>query len=131
MAKHATWKYVWNGERVSQALSKATFVSLNQAGAVVRMIAQRSIKAGKKASSPGQPPRTRKKRLPHAIIYFVDKQKRFVIIGPSADLISNVGAAHEFGGTFRQRHYDARPFMKPALEKSIPRLPACWSGSVQ
>mgnify|MGYP005614270345 CR=1 FL=1 len=57
--------------------------------------------------------------------------KQSVVIGPDAEVVADSGAAHEFGGRFRQENYDKRPFMGPALEKTKDRLPRMWAGSVK
>ncbi|NJL32247.1 MAG: hypothetical protein HC898_11875 [Phycisphaerales bacterium] len=53
-----------------------------------------------------------------------------VVIGPDYANVADAGAAHEFGGRFRQEHYPRRAFMGPALEKVKDRLPRMWAGSV-
>lgn len=117
----------WEGEKVKQKIDNATYKSFNHAAASIRLIAKRSIRRGKKASTPGQPPHTQTTRLPKSIVYYVDKKRRYAIIGPSYDLIGPVGGAHEKGGMFRATNYPARPFMLPAMEKSIPKLPSRWA----
>lgn len=124
-------KVVFDSEKVHKKMQAATFTTLNQAGGAIRLIAKRSIKKGnkKKPSSPGTPPHTLTKALPNSILYAVGRDKTYVVIGPASNLISDVGAAHEFGGQYRKQRYPARPFMGPALIKGTPRLPENWAAS--
>jgi len=127
--------------KILKRVGDANYRSLGQAGASVRKIAQYSIRtqpARKKKtkrrrkrkikySLPGKPPFTRgQKRLRKSIIYSVNRQKEHVRIGPSHDIIGEVGALHEVGGIFYGRHYTPRPYMAPALKQAIPRLPKLW-----
>ena len=124
-----TWNKAWYGEKVAKALDTTTYKTLNHAAASLRLIAKRSMKSGKKASAPGKPPNTQTKQLPNAILYAVDRKKMVAVIGTDYNKIGTVGAAHEFGGKFRKQTYPSRPFMKPALEKVTPRLPAMWAAN--
>jgi phage gpG-like protein len=78
-------------------------------------------------SPPGRPPRSAG-RLRKSILY--DVQADRVIIGPTANVIGEVGAVHEFGEQFRGAKYPARSYMGPALEKTKPKLAAMWRDSV-
>jgi hypothetical protein len=119
-------------KKLANAAKVAGFKSLAHAAAAIRLTAARSIKQGKKASPPGQPPRTRgKRRLKNAIRYAVDQKKVSALIGPDAEIAGNVGKAHEFGGDFRGEHYDRRPFMEPALDKNRAKLPEFWQNSIK
>lgn len=111
-------------------VKKSCFKSLEHAGAVIRLRAQRSIRKRKGPSKPGRPPHTRFKFLPKTIVYAVDHWRGSVVIGPAATLAGKLGAAHEHGGVFRRRRYPPRPFMSKAFEASKSRLPKLWAGSV-
>lgn len=110
---------------------------------MVRTIARRSIRDGSKKtrhlpSNPGQPPKNRTGLLKDFIFYvYLD---RSVIIG-AAKLNQTLGTAPnalEHGGislTNRgsrkkkrivEVRIKARPFMSPALDKAIPKLPGFW-----
>lgn len=118
-------------DRVAKAERKASFRNLGHASATVRKVASRSIRIGKKPSAPGTPPHTRKGALRGAILFAADRQDLFVV-GPAASLVGPSGKAHEFGGPFRkQRHYDKRPFMGPALEKVASQIPPQWEGTIR
>ena len=87
-----------NTQRVKRKVDEGTFRSLAHAGAAVRLIARRNIRQRKTASPPGQPPHTRRGQLRRAILYAVDRKSKSVVIGPSINLISKIGRAHEHGG---------------------------------
>jgi hypothetical protein len=122
-------KTKWDGNKVKKPMEEATYKSLNQAAASLRLIAKRSIRKRKKPSPAGTPPSTQTSRLPRSIVFFVDRKRSYAIVGPSYDLIGPAGAAHEQGGMLRGTDYDQRPFMVPAMEKIIPRLPSMWAAS--
>jgi phage gpG-like protein len=125
-------KVTFDKQKVLKAVRKASFTSLSHAAAAIRQTAARSIREGKKPSAPGKPPRTRgKRRLKNSIRYAVDERKQLAIIGPDSDIAGNVGAAHEFGGQYRDENYPARPFMAPALHKNEQRLPDFWEKSIK
>lgn len=107
-----------------------TFTSLKAAGAVIRTISSRSVKVSKRASAPGRPPNTRRRALSKAILFALEGDYR-VLIGPSADLISTAGSAHELGLVFRGNHYPERPFMRPALLKVQDQIPSIWRDSIR
>jgi phage gpG-like protein len=117
----------FNRRRVMSAMERRRRRYLYRAGAYVRAVARNSLSRGSEPSSPGQPPRSAG-RLRKSILYAVQPDR--VIIGPTADIIGEVGAAHEFGGQFRGAKYPARPYMGPALEETKPKLDAIWRDSV-
>lgn len=124
-----TAKAVFHGKAIVKKVGEATVKSLGHAGALVRLIAKRSIKRSPAKSAEGAPPHTRKGLLKSAIIYAQEKGR--VIIGPSARIAGPAGKPHEFGGRFRQEKYPKRPFMGPALRKAAERLPKFWKQSVR
>lgn len=117
--------------KLKRKAQTGTFKSLGHAGATIRLIAKRSIRKRKKESPEGTPPSTQTKRLPHAIVFAVEKQHLRVLIGPAKSMVGIAGAEQEHGGKWRRERFDKRPFMAPALEKARSRLPRHWSGSVQ
>lgn len=110
---------------------RANIESLGHAGAAIRLTARRSIRKSAKASLPGKPPRTRHGQLRRSIVYAVERHRGAVIIGPGFRGVGRSAQPHEFGGPYRGDRYPARPFMGPALEKTAPRLPKLWAGSVR
>lgn len=121
----------FDGKKVVKAAQRANITSLGHAGAAIRLTARRSIRKSDASSTPGTPPHTRKGRIRNAIKYAVVAAAQSVVIGPDHEVAADSGAAHEFGGRFRQENYDRRPFMGPALEKTKDRLPRMWAGSVK
>lgn len=87
---------------VRRAMRRAAFKNLGHAGASLRLAAQRLIKTRQNASEAGSPPHTRKGALRNSILYAVENDHT-VVIGPSANLISDVARAHEHGGRQRPR----------------------------
>lgn len=122
-------KVVFHGKVLVKKVGEATVKSLGHAGALVRLIAKRSIKRSPEKSAEGSPPHTRKGLLKRAILFAREKGR--VIIGPSARIAGPAGVPHEFGGRFRQERYPKRPFMGPALRKAADRLPKFWKQSVR
>lgn len=88
------------------------------------------------SSAPGELPRVRnvkryggKSPLKNLILYGYDKDSQSVVVGPaifkSSAKTKGIGAL-EKGGTVRTKRrpvkIKARPFMLPAMEKSLPRI---------
>lgn len=128
-------KTQFDPRKLKQAVERANFQGLGHAGAAIRLQARHSIRKSRQKSAPGTPPHTRKGRLRGAIKYAVTSGGggggQSVVIGPDYQVAADSGAAHEFGGRFRQENYVKRPFMGPALEKTQDRLPPMWAGSVR
>lgn len=76
----------------------AVVKSLGGAAAYVMKAAKRKIKQSEKPSKPGKPPHTRRGALRRAIVFAVNENGEFALVGPSADLFSNIAKYHEFGG---------------------------------
>lgn len=91
-----------NTKRVRDAARRATFKNLGHAGASLRLAARRLIRTRQKYSEPGMPPSTRRGALRNSILYAVEGDHT-VVIGPSANLISDVARVHEHGGEQRPR----------------------------
>lgn len=124
-------------KEVAQTLEKNAIYSIKGAAYDVTQEAKASIVAvrgrgttkggrGGRASAPGKPPHTRgipSKNLRFAIEYAVLDRELDAIIGPSGEVVGDVGRAHEYGGRRGKNAYPPRPFMGPALERSLPRIP--------
>lgn len=119
-----------NMQAVVKKAKQGSFKSLGHAGAVIRLAVRRSIRRRKKASTPGTPPNTQTGQLRESIRYAVDGPSGTVVIGPSRADIDEIGRVHEFGGPFRGRSYPERPFMGPALQQNLQRIPREWRGIV-
>jgi hypothetical protein len=77
---------------------RAVVKSLGGAAAYVMKVAKRKIKQSEKPSKKGRPPHTRRGALRRAIVFAVNENGEFALVGPSADLFSNIAKYHEFGG---------------------------------
>jgi len=117
-------------KRVHRKARQGSIKSLGHAAAVIRLTAKRSIRKRKGPAPRGSPPHTRTKRLPSSILYVVDKTRGMALVGPSRRIVGIAGAEHEHGGRWRRERFPRRPFMFPALEKTAPRLPKHWAGSI-
>ena len=144
---------------VMRAVDKATRDVLSKFGAFVRTRAQQSIKKGpfsgrkkrgqartsfrRKNSQPGNPPYSQTGLLKKFIWFGYYSDRQSVVIGP-VRLNSKTGdalPALEYGGmaTIRRNRREpcvrvqvkARPFMGPAFEAVLPKLPAMWANSVK
>jgi hypothetical protein len=124
-------KVRFDSKKVKRAAKAGSVKSLGHAGAAIRIAARRSIKKSTEPSTPGSPPNTRRGRSKNAIKYAVAADKQSVVIGPDVEIAGTSAKAHEFGGRYKREQYDKRPFMGPALERTSPRLPAMWAGSVK
>lgn len=115
--------------KVEQAEEKARFRNFGHAAASVSRTAKLSIIRADGPSLPGEPPHThRRVFLRRAIRYAANKQG--AVIGPVKSIVGLSAQAHEFGGRYKGVEYPARPFMRPALEKSAPRFAGSWRGSI-
>lgn len=115
-------------KRVKAAADKATFRNFSHAAASIRKDAVQSIEVSPDPSPPGDPPHTRRRLLPRAVRFAVDREG--AVIGPAASVARQVGNVHEFGGQYKGEQYPARPFMFPALERAMPRFAGQWKGSI-
>jgi hypothetical protein len=125
--------------KIQTAAEKAAFKNLGHAAAAIRKDAIASIHFGEGPSKPGSPPNThgpsktkkgkdRKGQLQRAIVYDVGPDS--ALIGPRFSVVGTSGAAHEFGGQYKQDNYPERPFMGPALIRNIDRFASDWAGSI-
>ncbi len=115
--------------RVTAAVDKAKFRNLFHAAASISKDVKSTLEKSLGPSVPGSPPHThRGVFLRRAIRYQANKQG--AIIGPLASVVGDAGHAHEFGGKYRGTTYPERPFMRPALNRAIPRFAGSWRGSV-
>jgi hypothetical protein len=161
---------------VEKAAGRAKIKALSRFGAVVRRVAQTSMRYRKSASKPGQPPSAHKSKrlaslkkmgrarhngalLRELLFFAYDPKTGSVVVGPVGFKTKGtpVPALHEFGGerqggkgdvvakkTGRGRkagveivslagktlRYPPRPFMSPALKKSMPKFAQSFKGTV-
>lgn len=135
---------------ILRSLDAATRNVLSRFGAFVRRTAKASIRKRKAISEPGNPPSSHVGLLRQFIYFGYDPAQRSVVIGPTRLNAKEESTPEhlEYGGTFvlcRDRvigmktivkagttlNYRARPFIRPAKEKELPKLPAMWRDSVK
>ncbi len=140
----------FTSKAVTSRVDAATRRVLSKFGAFVRRTAKGSIRKRKKASVPGQPPSSHTGLLKKFIWFGYEPNEHSVVIGPAKLTSKNTDAPEnlEHGGTViltetkwigrgkkkrqkRNVHIAARPFMGPAMDKELPKLPSLWDGSVK
>ena len=127
-------KFIDDTDKVSKVETKAARYVLQKAGYAIRIAAAASIEKSRSYSKPGEPPHTRKGQLAKSLWYSVEGSES-VVIGPRESIVGSHMEIHEFGGTYEVRKgvmatYPARPFMGPALEKNLDKIPAFWSAEI-
>lgn len=136
-------------EEVRRRVDDGTRAALSKAGAFVMTTGRQSMKnapAGR-YSPPGSPPFAhsgKKGALLKRFLYFsFDPSSKSVVVGPTALGRSTVPNVQEFGGsitirprrgrnkgkTIRQK-YAARPYMGPALEANLDKIPEAFRGCI-
>ena len=135
-------QFFFDRPKVKDAVNRATRKVLSKFGAFVRTAARHSIKKRKATAPPGTPPSSHTGLLKKFIFFGYDRDKDSVVIGP-AKLKNKTDAPQvlEYGGDTtlelgkkrrKERvHIAARPFMGPAFEEEVPKLPAMWRDSVR
>ncbi len=109
-------------DRINAAKRRMNDRAHFRAAGYLRTDARRSIKKRKKKSAVGSPPSTQTKRLRDAMRFHVFRGEGKSIIGPSAQVVGEAGAAHEHGELYMGDRYPQRPFMGPSLERTEPKL---------
>lgn len=123
-------------ERVQRGMDAATHKVLSKFGAYVRTRARTSLRKRKGASAPGTPPHSHGLHLlRNWILFSYDRDRKTVVIGPAL-LTRGTGAPRisEYGGTGwglvngkRARvAYPPRPYMRPAFNEELRRMPPDW-----
>jgi phage gpG-like protein len=118
-------------EKVEKAVEKESYNSFRHAGFSIAKAAKASIVKSRNPSKPGEPPTTRgrgRKNLKGAIFTASDRES--AIVGPRHSYVGESGEVHEFGKPRGGERFPKRPFMAPALEKSLPRFASDWQGSI-
>ncbi|MEQ8789454.1 MAG: hypothetical protein RIC55_24380 [Pirellulaceae bacterium] len=140
-------QHFFDRKKVRDQTDRAERKVLSRAGAFIRRRARSSIRRRKKSSKPGQPPsaHVRGNAGIKNILFAYDERSRSVVVGP-VKLNGKAGDAprvlEEGGTTSLQRRrgkkrvkvqvaYPAFPYMGPALEAELPKLPPLWRDSVR
>jgi len=122
---------------VIRAIDRTARRVLSKFGAYVRQRAKTSIRKRKKISLPGHPPHSHTGLLRRFIFFGYDASRRSVVVGPVAFRrgTSTVPQILEYGGIVRRdgrrMRYRARPYMRPALQKEMPKLSSLWRDSIR
>jgi len=131
----------FDGKAIRRHVDRATRRVLSRFGAFVRRTAKQSIRKRKQPSAPGTPPSSHTGLLRKFIWFGYDPGKRSVVIGPARLSQKGRGEAPsllEYGGSTtleregkrKRTRVRARPFMRPAMDKEQPKLPAMWRDSI-
>lgn len=120
-----------NTTPVKRKVEATEIRTLSHAGGYIRKVAQHSIKRSPVASPVGTPVHTRKGQIRRAIHYGTRRSPyTSVFVGPTFAGVGPSGRPHEHGGAFRGQTYKRRPYMTPALQKTLPRLAAFFRHSI-
>ena len=127
-------------QAVMNSVNRAERRVLSKFGAFVRKGARSSIRRRKAISEPGKPPSSHTGLLRQFIFFVYEPNRASVVIGP-VELNRGTEAPRllEHGGSVVRRErqqrvamtYRPRPFMGPAFERELPKLPALWRDSVR
>lgn len=138
--------------KVLKAIDGATVRVLSKFGAYVRTGAKSSIRKRKRPSLPGQPPSSHVGTLKQLIFFSYDFEKKSVVIGPTLsnhptgapEVLEHGGEADVTDSVWKTRRGQKtrekrtrrvkiaeRPFMGPALDRELPKLPGMWANSVR
>jgi hypothetical protein len=123
-------------EHVQRSMDQTTYKAFFRFGAFVRKVARRSIRKRKKISDPGFPPSSHTDLLKDRIYFAWDSVQGSVVMGPEKiNRPTEAPELLEFGGDVeviedgkpRRKHYRARPFMGPAFEAGLEKMPEMWT----
>lgn len=178
-------RFFFDRKGVEAAAGRAKVKALSRFGAVVRRVAQTSMRYRKSASPPGQPPSAHKSKrlaamkkvgrakhngalLRELLFFAYDPRTTSVVVGPVGFKSRGgptVPELHEYGGerqagkgevmlvknpagrdprtgrfysrgtqpvrlTGKTLRYPPRPFMRPALDKALPKFAEKFKGTV-
>ena len=118
-----------NFERIEKAAARAAYWAWAKSAYRIMRDAQSTILINRRASPPGTPPHTgRRKQLRVAIQYSASKDD--AVVGPRGSWVDESMRVHEFGGFYKGHKYPARPFMGPALSRELDQFAGEFSGQI-
>jgi len=131
----------FDAPQVLAATTAAERRVLSRFGAYVRQRARTSIRSRAGTSTPGMPPFSHTGLLKRFLFFAYDTSRRSVVIGP-VRLDGRTGEALpllEHGGTTQRPRpgrvdpstYTPRPFMRPAFQRELSKLPPLWRDSIR
>jgi hypothetical protein len=125
---------------VSARVDRARVRNLSRLGAFIRRRAQTSMRRRKGISKAGEPPSAHV-GLVRDLTYFVyDTASESVVIGPvklnkpgaALDVLEHGGdVLTTIKGKAVSQHYEARPFMGPALDAELPQAAPLWANTIR
>lgn len=118
---------------------------LSKFGAFVRTSDRSSMRRRKKPSAPGQPPSAHVGLIKQFLFFVYDPGRKSVVIGPAKLNKPSANALEvlESGGRVtimsrrdgkmkrRTAEIAARPFMQPAFDKNLPKVPSMWRDQIR
>lgn len=109
---------------IKAGVDRAKLKALSKYGAFVRRTARSKIRTRKGRTPRGKPPANRVGTLKKFIYFVRDPASDSVIIGPA----KLVNVEESPGLEFLEDNF---PFMGPANEENLPKLPGMWKDSVR
>lgn len=119
---------VFDEDLIAEAIRRAEARGGRRIGFLTRDAAQRSLVDAPGTSSPGDPPHSHDGTLRRFMLYAWSAASRSVVIGPkllkkksrdAASALEHGGFSEDTKG--RSQRVAARPFMRPALERTLAR----------
>jgi hypothetical protein len=131
-------KMFFDRAKIKRKVDKRTIKVLSKFGAYVRQSSRRSIRKRKGTSRPGHPPFSHVGTLKRFIFFGYDDRRRSVVIGPviAPGKRGTAPNALEYGGRvtlpyWRRVPIRPRPYMHPAFEKELVKVPDLWRDSIK
>ncbi|TWU12860.1 hypothetical protein CA54_16860 [Symmachiella macrocystis] len=125
---------MFNPRAVVSPKERATRHVLSRFGSFVRRTARSSIRKRKRVSGSGDPPSSHEGGLRRLLLFAFDMAAQSVVVGPLlyrsgvAELLEEGGQAVRRG---KRVSYEPRPFMGPAYQENLPKVPSLWRDSIK
>lgn len=133
-------KMFFEWDKVLKAEKNSAYSILSNLGAKIWRRAKTSIKPSKKTSLPGKPPRSHTGTLRDLILFAYDESHRSTLVGPTlSNRPTGAPATLEYGGEvmmeihgqMERKYIKQRPYMYPAMEKELAKMPPMWRNSIR
>jgi len=134
-------QFFFDRAAVVEAVDRGKRQAYSQIGAFVRRRARSSMRRRSGYAPPGSPPNAHAGQLKELLYFAYDPGPDSVVIGPERFKEGEVPWLLEHGGwamrkdrktgRLRRVHYQARPFMGPALEAEKEKIPGAFSAVVR
>lgn len=139
--KIAKANFFLDPKKILNAVERAKQQRLSRFGRFTQRRAQTSMRRAKGASRPGRPPHAHVGLLRKLLFFAYEKRAATVVIGPVLLRAgSKVPYLMEYGGRTinkgrlgqsRPANYPARPFMQPAFQEELKKVPGIFKDSVR